>query len=132
MSARTSITDGVVMRRASLPGRSRNRSLRNAVLAALGLALALAPSIGFTHQTNAPAAAAAAAAPAPPAAPGTPTVSTPPAVPAPPDVAAMPAAPAAPTPIAGTGLLPADFSAWGMFLHADMVVKAVMIGLIFA
>ncbi|HEX3972451.1 MAG TPA: tonB-system energizer ExbB, partial [Stellaceae bacterium] len=35
-------------------------------------------------------------------------------------------------PVAGAGLLPADFSAWGMFLHADTVVKIVMVGLIFA
>jgi biopolymer transport protein ExbB len=39
---------------------------------------------------------------------------------------------AAAAPVAGAGLLPADFSAWGMFLHADIVVKIVMIGLIFA
>ena len=42
------------------------------------------------------------------------------------------AAPAAAVPIAGAGLLPADFSAWGMFMHADIVVKLVMVGLIFA
>ena len=42
------------------------------------------------------------------------------------------AAPASALPIAGAGLLPADFSAWGMFIHADIVVKLVMVGLIFA
>jgi biopolymer transport protein ExbB len=42
-----------------------------------------------------------------------------------------PLAPLAPA-VTGAGLLPTDFSAWGMFLHADIVVKAVMIGLAFA
>jgi biopolymer transport protein ExbB len=84
----------------------------------------MAPSIGFTQQTNAPAVTSAV--PAPPAAPGSA------AVPTPPDAAAAPAVPAPPVPIAGAGLLPADFSAWGMFLHADIVVKLVMVGLIFA
>ncbi|HLI20351.1 MAG TPA: tonB-system energizer ExbB [Stellaceae bacterium] len=45
-----------------------------------------------------------------------------------PNAASAPAAP----PVAATGSLPTDFSAWGMFLHADMVVKAVMLGLVFA
>ncbi|WP_441516767.1 tonB-system energizer ExbB [Bradyrhizobium sp. 2TAF24] len=31
-----------------------------------------------------------------------------------------------------TGLLPRDLSPWGMFLNADIVVKAVMVGLAFA
>jgi biopolymer transport protein ExbB len=35
-------------------------------------------------------------------------------------------------PILGVGELPQDLSPWGMFLHADMIVKAVMIGLAFA
>ncbi|HWE72929.1 MAG TPA: tonB-system energizer ExbB [Stellaceae bacterium] len=43
-----------------------------------------------------------------------------------------PAAAPAAIPIAGAGLLPADFSVWGMFMHADVVVKIVMVGLIFA
>ena len=40
------------------------------------------------------------------------------------------AAPAPTTPIALT--LPRDLSPWGMFLAADVVVKAVMVGLVFA
>ncbi len=88
------------MRRAFLPGRSRNRSLRNAVLAAFGLILATMPVIGYGQDGGAPAAA--------------------------------PAVPLVAPPIASAGLLPADFSAWGMFLHADIVVKLVMVGLIFA
>ena len=43
-------------------------------------------------------------------------------------------APAAPSlaPTIATGILPRDLSPWGMFLNADIVVKAVMIGLVFA
>jgi biopolymer transport protein ExbB len=43
-------------------------------------------------------------------------------------------APAAPSiaPLTGTGFLPRDLSPWGMFLNADIVVKAVMVGLVFA
>ena len=32
----------------------------------------------------------------------------------------------------GTAVLPRDLSPWGMFMNADVVVKAVMIGLVFA
>ena len=35
-------------------------------------------------------------------------------------------------PAIGTGLLPRDLTPWGMFLNADIVVKAVMLGLAFA
>jgi biopolymer transport protein ExbB len=108
------------MRRAFIPGQSRRRSLRNAVLATLGIILAMMPDIGLTQQATAPVPSSA--------------------IPAPPVTLASPAGPAAPAaetpataaPIAGAGLLPADFSAWGMFLHADIVVKLVMLGLIFA
>ncbi len=124
------------MTRASIPGRSSRRSLRDAVLATLGIIFAMMPSIGLTQQGNAPAANSAVSAPsaasASPDASASPAVSAPIAAPASPatDTTAA-AAPAAP-PVAGAGLLPADFSAWGMFMHADIVVKVVMIGLIFA
>lgn len=36
------------------------------------------------------------------------------------------------TAVQGTATLPHDLSPWGMFLHADVVVKVVMIGLVFA
>jgi biopolymer transport protein ExbB len=39
---------------------------------------------------------------------------------------------AAPVPSIGVGELPRDLSPWGMFLHADPLVKAVLIGLVFA
>jgi len=35
-------------------------------------------------------------------------------------------------PVEGTAVLPRDLSPWGMFMNADVVVKAVMIGLVFA
>jgi biopolymer transport protein ExbB len=41
-----------------------------------------------------------------------------------------PAAPA--EPVIGTALLPRDLSPWGMFKNADVVVQAVLIGLVFA
>ena len=34
--------------------------------------------------------------------------------------------------VEATALLPHDLSPWGMFLHADIVVKVVMVGLVFA
>jgi biopolymer transport protein ExbB len=37
-----------------------------------------------------------------------------------------------PAPMVATGLIPRDLSPWGMFLNADIVVKLVMIGLVFA
>src|SRR5262249_56613258 len=42
------------------------------------------------------------------------------------------AAAAAPDVTVGNALLPHDLSPWGMFLNADLVVKAVIIGLAFA
>ncbi|HTS40938.1 MAG TPA: tonB-system energizer ExbB [Xanthobacteraceae bacterium] len=36
------------------------------------------------------------------------------------------------TPLVMTSILPRDLSPWGMFLHADVVVKVVMVGLVFA
>lgn len=61
-----------------------------------------------------------------------PTAPTPTAQPA-----AQPATPSAPSPAAAPAAdialkLPRDLSPWGMFMAADIVVKAVMIGLVFA
>ncbi len=67
-----------------------------------------------------PAASASPAAPALPATPGA----------APQDAAPAPLPDALPPAAAGT--LPHDLSPWGMFMAADIVVKAVMIGLAFA
>ena len=44
---------------------------------------------------------------------------------------ALPAAPSIPSVIAAA-VLPRDLSPWGMFLNADIVVKIVMVGLVFA
>jgi biopolymer transport protein ExbB len=41
-------------------------------------------------------------------------------------------APLPPPPVIGTALLPRDLSPWGMFLNADLVVQAVLIGLAIA
>jgi biopolymer transport protein ExbB len=131
------------MTRASIPGRSSRRSLRDAVLAMLGFILAMMPSIDLAQQANAPVASPAvstpSATPVSPATPASPAASGPQAVPGAPAAPVSPATdtttaapPAVGAPIAGAGLLPADFSAWGMFMHADIIVKVVMIGLIFA
>ncbi|HXE29353.1 MAG TPA: tonB-system energizer ExbB [Stellaceae bacterium] len=93
------------------------------ILATLGFTLATMPGIGFAQEASAPVVAA-------PAVPAPPAISTSPAADAP--ATAAPAVPAAAAPVAGAGLLPPDFSAWGMFMHADVIVKAVMVGLIFA
>jgi biopolymer transport protein ExbB len=34
--------------------------------------------------------------------------------------------------VQGTAVLPRDLSPWGMFMNADVVVKAVMVGLVIA
>lgn len=96
------------------------------VLAAAFISLAAHAQGPGSAPTPAPPAALQAA-PAPPAAnPGAATQ-------APTDVAA-PAAPGATSvaPPIATAMLPRDLSPWGMFLNADIIVKIVMIGLIFA
>ena len=78
-----------------------------------------------------------AAAPAPPSAAATPsdtsaTTAAPGAAPSQPAVNAPSATPPASEHSVTTAELPQDLSPWGMFLHADNIVKAVMIGLAFA
>src|SRR5262245_4556264 len=87
--------------------------------AILLLALFIATTVAFAACAQAPATTDSAAAQAP-AAPSTPAVA-----PAPPTLAASNA------PVINA-LLPRDLSPWGMFLNADIVVKIVMIGLVFA
>ena len=80
-------------------------------------------------QQEAPDATSAAAPSVPaaaPAAPALPAVAAPSAA-APPSITAPPSLPEV-----GAALLPQDLSPWGMFMSADIVVKAVMIGLAFA
>jgi biopolymer transport protein ExbB len=101
----------------------------NCVSRALGAALVCCVALGGivhaqtpqqgTSQAGTPAPAASAPAPASPAAAGT----------------AQPQGEAAAAPPAmdvASGLLPRDLTPWGMFMAADIIVKAVMIGLIFA
>ncbi len=84
--------------------------------------------------------APAATAPVGQAAPASPSTAAPtPAAPTPAPGAAqttvpstVPAASPAAPPIAGQATLPHDLSPWGMFMAADIVVKAVMLGLAFA
>jgi biopolymer transport protein ExbB len=114
-----------------------------------GLAQTAAPASPPVPYLNAQAAPPAAATPAaraeagsqPPAQPSVPSTSTQTAVPSPAASPPSAAAPAAPTPDAGgdnakslksTMAVPHDLSPWSMFLSADVIVKAVMIGLAFA
>jgi len=104
-----------------------NRNLRNsqarpllAAVLAIGLLLPVLAVAQTPEATPAPTA---------PTAPAVPTAAAPAATPASP-LAAPPAALAP-----GSELLlklPRDLSPWGMFIAADIVVKAVMIGLAFA
>jgi biopolymer transport protein ExbB len=61
---------------------------------------------------------------------GAPTA--PPAASQPVEPAAAPAPAASPTPMVASASLPRDLSPWGMFRNADIVVKIVMVGLVFA
>jgi biopolymer transport protein ExbB len=120
-------------------------------VALTAVALMVLPASGFAQ---APASEAPAAAPPPAAAPApmpvqaAPAPQSPAAVPAAAKpatvqgVATQPVAPAAGAPLASpeakptvsitAQLLPQNLSAWGMFLHADIIVKIVMVGLALA
>jgi biopolymer transport protein ExbB len=100
-------------------------------------AVALLVAVAFSHAALAQNTTAPAAPP-----PAGPSVSAPAATPAAPVAPALQQAPAAepaaapaaaPTPPAITTLaVPEDLSPWGMFTAADIIVKAVIIGLAFA
>ncbi|MFC5421207.1 tonB-system energizer ExbB [Bosea eneae] len=88
------------------------------------------PSGAHGGSPAAPAAsmpAPAAPAPVGQAAPASPSAAAPNPVATP-----QAATPPAPAPIAAQATLPHDLSPWGMFMAADIVVKAVMLGLAFA
>jgi len=118
----------------------------NYVSRALGAAHRLSPKFGaavicclvlggavYAQAPQQDTAAPAAAAPASTAPADASPVAAAPAPAA--DAAAQPREQAAAPPPAmdvAPGLLPRDLSPWGMFMSADIVVKAVMIGLIFA
>ncbi|ESX54566.1 ABC transporter ATPase [Mesorhizobium sp. LSHC422A00] len=121
---------------------------RNGLLAALAAVMLSAGSAAAQEQPNTqprvttePAAAARSAAqpspvaverpaPAAPVAPASPTAGQ--AAPTAPQPANQPGASAQAEPSAISLTLPHDLSPWGMFMAADIIVKAVMIGLAFA
>ena len=110
----------------------RRRRAPSFALPALALALALASGTAARPQSGEDAALRpAATVPAPAAMPATPAEApgaSPAAEPAPQAVAGQPPASAPAT----ASTLPHDLSPWSMFLNADVVVKAVMIGLLAA
>jgi biopolymer transport protein ExbB len=68
-----------------------------------------------------------------PAAPATSVATPTPAVPQESAAPATDAAPASSSAVSiGAAMLPRDLSPWGMFLNADIIVKVVMVGLLFA
>jgi biopolymer transport protein ExbB len=99
--------------------------------AAMLVAMVVLPALAFAQAPAASAPPVAAGPGAPPAVatPTVPPVPNAPAAQAP--VTSAPATTPAPAPEI-TLKLPRDLSPWGMFLAADIVVKAVMIGLVFA
>jgi biopolymer transport protein ExbB len=115
---------------------------RSRALAALVIAMLMVPCAhpALAQGNAAPAAQPAApiaVPPAPAANAQVPAAAAPAAAsPAPQSPAAQSPAPNAPPQFAehtvSTAELPQDLSPWGMFLHADIIVKAVMIGLAFA
>jgi biopolymer transport protein ExbB len=108
-------------------------SCPNGVPRALSAALLCCALIGGVVHAQAPQQdPAAPATPAPPSSPPAAPVEAAPAPAA--DGAAQPQGEAAAPPAVevAPGLLPRDLTPWGMFMSADIIVKAVMIGLIFA
>jgi biopolymer transport protein ExbB len=108
-------------------------SCPNGVPLALGAVLMCCALIGGVVHAQAPQQdPAAPATPAPPSSPPAAPVEAAPTPAA--DGAAQPQGEAAAPPAeeVAPGLLPRDLTPWGMFMSADIIVKAVMIGLIFA
>jgi biopolymer transport protein ExbB len=100
--------------------RMSSKSLRGMRWAALTVGMMTAVAIGSAALAQAPAPAAAPAATETTAAPAVTLPAT-----------AASAEPASSVSIANA-ILPRDLSPWGMFLNADIVVKVVMVGLVFA
>lgn len=107
---------------------SRSRAMIARSLLAALLVMAGLPGLSFAQdqQSQQPPPAVATAAPA----------SQDASAPPPPDAIAQdvaaPVAAPPPAPGASASVLPRDLSPWGMFVQADVIVKAVMIGLAFA
>jgi biopolymer transport protein ExbB len=106
-----------------------------AALLAIGIMLPAAASAQTQPASEAGPSAPAASAPTSPAT-AAPTVSAPVSAaqtaPAAPAEASSPAASPSPPGPSAALTLPRDLSPWGMFMAADIVVKAVMVGLAFA
>ncbi len=106
-----------------------------AALLAIGIMLPAAASAQAQPASEAGPSAPAASAPTSPAT-AAPTVSAPVSAaqtaPAAPAEASSPAASPSPPGPSAALTLPRDLSPWGMFMAADIVVKAVMVGLAFA
>src|SRR3974377_308516 len=101
----------------------RVRTLHVGVLC-IALTAVTLPASGQTQaRANVPAAATGG--------PTAPATSVPDA-PRPATVDVTPTPPTQPAPDLPSSLLPRDLSPWGMFMNADKLVKAVMIGLAFA
>ncbi|MGQ7791109.1 tonB-system energizer ExbB [Faunimonas sp. B44] len=110
------------------PGSSHGRPVRTGRLLALALAIGLAPlaaSLAPAQSVLPPAASEDAVPPEPPAGGAVPGAAEPRSEPRVSETAGGDGG-------AGAHVLPRDLSPWGMFLAADTVVKAVMIGLAFA
>ena len=109
---------------------SRLGSTRLNCQQALGAGLLCCVMLGGVVHAQAPQQSGTApAASAPASAPPSAAV---PAAPAPASDAARPRQAAPPAMDVASALLPRDLTPWGMFMAADIVVKAVMIGLVFA
>jgi biopolymer transport protein ExbB len=89
------------------------------------LALSWSPAVAQEPAAKPPAPAQGVAVPGSPAAPATP------AAPAEKGTSQIDSR-AAPLPVIGSGQLPRDLSPWSMFRSADLLVQAVMVGLVFA
>jgi biopolymer transport protein ExbB len=120
------------------------RSFAPLFLSVLAISAAVVAGAPKVYAQSTPAASASSSAPAAPLTaaptPATPAVTQPAsAVPAAPAAAPSIQSPGSPSadsqpgqPAIGRAQLPQDMSPWGMFLNADIIVKAVMIGLAFA
>lgn len=111
---------------AAVPARPAQPTLQ-----AQGAAPASAPAAAATPPASSPALAAPSAATAPAATAPADSVAAPAAAPAG-DGATLPPVEAPKLPESIPGVLPHDLTPWGMFMAADIVVKAVMVGLAFA
>jgi biopolymer transport protein ExbB len=115
-----------ISRRGGLGGTAKARTRLRRFFVAAALLLAIAPThSAFAQSETAPASSSPSSAPAaaPAAQPQTPANAS---------TEGVAAAPRAAEHAVAVADLPQDLSPWGMFLHADTIVKAVMIGLAFA